>query len=196
MRKFPERTTPFLKYSQRSRNKDTKNSFNEDRADEEIIKLNTSQEVAVDRFHVRNAINGSESEEMGNINQHDPLVIIVKDYDKKMIKTVLENKGQKVGDVLLVNGRPAIVKKRRKKPKPILNHIHTFKGTNGNDDIPQEESNRKMFGRKLLNSRKIVRVKVRAKQRRNMDRMEEKGAGPQAADILPNRKENKLLSLI
>ena len=52
-----------------------------------------------------------------------------------------------------------------------------------------------MFGRKLLNSRKIVRVKVRAKHRGTMDKMEEKEVGPQAADILANRKDNKQLVL-
>jgi hypothetical protein len=99
MRKFPERKTTFQEYTQRNTNEDNKNSSNEDLANKEIIKLNTS---------------GSESEEMGDINKHGPLVIRVKDYDKKLITTVLENKGQKVGDVLLVNGRPVIVKKRRK----------------------------------------------------------------------------------
>ena len=52
-----------------------------------------------------------------------------------------------------------------------------------------------MFGRKLLNSRKKVRVKVRGKHRGTMDKMEEKEVGPQAADILANRKDNKQLVL-
>ena len=137
---------------------------------------------------MRNAINGSESEEMGDINQHDPLVITVKDYDKKSIKQVLGNKEQTVGDVLLVNGRPAIVKKRRTQPKQILKQID-------DDEIPQKESNRKLFGRKLLKSRKIVRVKVRATLRATMDKLEKKGKAHHAADILANRKDNKQLVL-
>ena len=48
---------------------------------------------------------------------NDPIVITVKDYDKKSVHPVLESKEQKVGVVVLVNGKPAIIMKRRKYTK-------------------------------------------------------------------------------
>ena len=41
----------------------------------------------------------------------DHIVITVKDYDKKSINQVLESKEHKVGVVVLVNGKPAMIKR-------------------------------------------------------------------------------------
>ena len=40
-------------------------------------------------------------------------VIIVKNFDKDAINQLLEDKEMKVGEVVLVNGKPAIIKKRK-----------------------------------------------------------------------------------
>ena len=59
------------------------------------------------------------------------VVITVKDYDKKSINQVLKNQGQKVGVVVLVNGKPAIIKKRKTHPEHFLKKkLHTHKNTN------------------------------------------------------------------
>ena len=40
-------------------------------------------------------------------------VIIVQNYDKSALWTLLGNKEMKVGEVVLVNGKPAVIKKRK-----------------------------------------------------------------------------------
>ena len=65
-------------------------------------------------------------------------------YDKQEIKKVLENKAQNVGDIVLINGKPAIIKKRRKYPKT----------------IPRGNKTRQLLSRKLLKKRKKVRGRV------------------------------------
>ena len=126
---------------------------------------------------MKNAVNDSESGDVtisnDDINSHASLVKTVKDFDKKSIKQVLENKEQKVGDVLLVNGRPAIVKKRKKHSQPYEQQMQTFSNTANSEDDPEEQSNRKPFARKLLKTRKIVRVKVRARQGITVDNVQD-----------------------
>ena len=48
------------------------------------------------------------------------IAITVKDYDKRSISKVLENKEQKVDVVVLVNGKPAIIKKRKTYSEQLL----------------------------------------------------------------------------
>ena len=40
-------------------------------------------------------------------------VVIVQNYDKSALWTLLGNKEMKVGEVVLVNGKPAVIKKRK-----------------------------------------------------------------------------------
>ena len=68
----------------------------------------------------------------------------VNNYDKQEIKKVLENKAQNVGDIVLINGKPAIIKKHRKYPKTIQRGNKT----------------RQLLSRKLLKKRKKVRRRV------------------------------------
>jgi len=81
-------------------------------------------------------------------NEADYEVTIVLNYNKEAIRKVLENKEEKVGNIILVNGKPAVIKKRKKYPKNFSNK--------------KISKDRKLFARKLLNNRRIVRVKVRA----------------------------------
>ena len=52
-------------------------------------------------------------------------VIIVQNYDKSALWTLLGNKEMKVGEVVLVNGKPAVIKKRKSNFKK-----HLFNMTN------------------------------------------------------------------
>ena len=47
-------------------------------------------------------------------------VIIVQNYDKSALWTLLGNKEMKVGEVVLVNGKPAVIKKRKSDSKKHL----------------------------------------------------------------------------
>ena len=94
----------------------------------------------------------------------DPIVITVKDYDKKSINQALESKQQKVGVVVLVNGKPAMIKKRKKYPKQFLRRkLQTHRDTTKTVDRSQLKLDRQKFGRKLLSKRKIVRVRAKRK---------------------------------
>ena len=85
----------------------------------------------------------------------NPIVITVKDYEIKSINQILESKEQKVGDVVLVNGKPAIIKKRNIYPELLQKKkLKTHTDTKKSVDWSQEKLNRGMFGRKLLNKRK------------------------------------------
>ena len=58
-------------------------------------------------------------------------VIIVKNFDKDAINQLLEDKEMKVGEVVLVNGKPAIIKKRK---------MITDLNLPGESDIPLQRS--------------------------------------------------------
>ena len=88
-------------------------SSNDDVATKKVTTAITCEEASVNRFHVKNAQNDFDTVNVKTSNDTD-FVKIVKNFDKESIKTVLEKKEQKVGDVLLVNGRPAVVKKRKR----------------------------------------------------------------------------------
>ena len=47
--------------------------------------------------------------------------VVLENYDKETINTMLERKAKQVGDVVLVNGKPAIIKKRVMDIPPLLN---------------------------------------------------------------------------
>ena len=54
-------------------------------------------------------------------------VIIVQNYDKSALWTLLGNKEMKVGEVVLVNGKPAVIKKRKSNfEKHLFNTMMTF----------------------------------------------------------------------
>ena len=54
-------------------------------------------------------------------------VIIVQNYDKSALWTLLGNKEMKVGEVVLVNGKPAVIKKRK---SDLKKHIFNTMMTN------------------------------------------------------------------
>ena len=54
-------------------------------------------------------------------------VIIVQNYDKSALWTLLGNKEMRVGEVVLVNGKPAVIKKRKSDSKK---HIFNTMMTN------------------------------------------------------------------
>ena len=49
--------------------------------------------------------------------------VVLENYDKDILNKMLARKAKKVGDVVLVNGKPAIIKKRvlKSPPLPLLN---------------------------------------------------------------------------
>jgi len=48
------------------------------------------------------------------VNHENENVTVLDNYDKMTIKILLLNKTMKVGEVVLVNGKPALIKRRRK----------------------------------------------------------------------------------
>ena len=47
--------------------------------------------------------------------------VVLENFEKDILNKMLARKGKKVGDVVLVNGKPAIIKKRVLKSPPVLN---------------------------------------------------------------------------
>ena len=47
--------------------------------------------------------------------------VVLENYEKDILNKMLARKAKKVGDVVLVNGKPAIIKKRVLKSPPVLN---------------------------------------------------------------------------
>ena len=45
-------------------------------------------------------------------NRKDDKTEVLENYDKDTLRTMLERRAKQVGDVVLVNGKPAIIKKR------------------------------------------------------------------------------------
>lgn len=115
-----------------------------------------SEEVTVNILHGKNAENSFNPSNVTLLNgegvSHSDVAQIVQDFDQKSILVILANKEQRVGDVVLVNGRPAVIKKRKK--------------SNEENDKSEDnsEKKRKIFARNLLKRQNIVRVKVKAGQ--------------------------------
>ena len=47
--------------------------------------------------------------------------VVLENYDKETLRTMLERRAKQVGDVVLVNGKPAIIKRRPQKMNPNKN---------------------------------------------------------------------------
>ena len=47
--------------------------------------------------------------------------VVLENYDKETLRTMLERRAKQVGDVVLVNGKPAIIKRRPQKITPNKN---------------------------------------------------------------------------
>merc|ERR1719312_559612 len=99
--------------------------------------------------------------------ENGTVALTLENFDKETIKEVLENKEKKVGDVVLVEGRPAVIKKRKtlkKKGRKLkLHHPRKLK-------ILKERKN-STSGGKLTKRR--VRVKVKAKHGISLEDIED-----------------------
>merc|ERR1712106_676956 len=97
---------------------------------------------------------------------NDLLSLVLENFDKMKIKELLENKEKKVGEVVLVEGRPAVIKKRiAGEIMKILSQgrqrqVQTIRTVK----IPRKFQTRLGMFRKANNARRRVRVKVRARQ--------------------------------
>ena len=93
-------------------------------------------------------------------------VIIVQNYDKSALWTLLGNKEMKVGEVVLVNGKPAVIKKRK---SDLKKHIFNTMMTNERSHLKNLQKRirvKKVPGGNLENSEKLNKVKRRDSERK------------------------------
>ena len=99
-------------------------------------------------------------------------VIILQNYDKSALWTLLGNKEMKVGEVVLVNGKPAVIKKRKSDSKK---HIFNKMMTNERSHLKNLQKIRvkNIKGENIENSEKeknVRKVKIRTTQPRALKR--------------------------
>eukprot|EP00092_Neocalanus_flemingeri_P000870 GFUD01000927.1.p1 GENE.GFUD01000927.1~~GFUD01000927.1.p1 ORF type:complete len:333 (+),score=108.99 GFUD01000927.1:311-1309(+) len=121
--------------------------------------------------------------------EHDAIIAlpskVVENFDKDKIRKILEKKEKKVGEIVLVNGRPAVIKKR-------ISHKQTLTGS----DMSDGQKGRKLKNitttsvRQLRNPRRRVRVKVRAKQGISVEDIEDQLVVKQTSDGQNNKKQS------
>ena len=95
-------------------------------------------------------------------------VIILQNYDKSALWTLLGNKEMKVGEVVLVNGKPAVIKKRKSDSKK---HLFNKMMTNERSHLKNLQKIRvkNIKGENIENSEKeknVRKVKIRTTQPR------------------------------
>ena len=99
-------------------------------------------------------------------------VIILQNYDKSALWTLLGNKEMKVGEVVLVNGKPAVIKKRKSDSKK---HLFNKMMTNERSHLKNLQIIRvkNIKGENIENSEKeknVRKVKIRTTQPRALKR--------------------------
>ena len=99
--------------------------------------------------------------------ENGTVALTLENFDKETIKEVLENKEKKVGEVVLVEGRPAVIKKRKtlkKKGRKLkVHHPRKLK-------ILKERKNSTVGGQL---AKRRVRVKVKAKHGISLEDIED-----------------------
>ena len=95
-------------------------------------------------------------------------VIILQNYDKSALWTLLGNKEMKVGEVVLVNGKPAVIKKRK---SDLKKHLFNTMTTNERSQLKNLQKIRvkKITEGNLENSEKVKNVD-KVKRRRVLPR--------------------------
>ena len=95
-------------------------------------------------------------------------VIILQNYDKSALWTLLGNKEMKVGEVVLVNGKPAVIKKRK---SDLKKHLFNTMTTNERSQLKNLQKIRvkKITEGNLENSEKVKNVN-KVKRRRVLPR--------------------------
>ena len=95
-------------------------------------------------------------------------VIILQNYDKSALWTLLGNKEMKVGEVVLVNGKPAVIKKRK---SDLKKHLFNTLTTNKRSQLKNLQKIRvkKITEGNLENSEKVKNVN-KVKRRRVLPR--------------------------
>ena len=61
--------------------------------------------------------------------------VVLENYDTKTLNTMLERKAKQVGDVVLVNGKPAIIKKRAMRISPFINENIRVRPSMRHEDV-------------------------------------------------------------
>ena len=93
-------------------------------------------------------------------------VIIVQNYDKSALWTLLGNKEMKVGEVVLVNGKPAVIKKRK---SDLKKHLFNTMMTNERSHLKNLQKRirvKKVPEGNLENAEKLNKVKRRDSKRK------------------------------
>ena len=105
----------------------------------------------------------------------ESLISILENFDKETLKELLENKEKKVGQVVLVEGRPAVIKRRiagkimkmlSQANEQKMQHLKVIQTPRQLVSIPGRF-------RKAKNARRRVRVKVRARQGISLEDIED-----------------------
>ena len=92
--------------------------------------------------------------------------VVLENYDKETLRTMLERRAKQVGDVVLVNGKPAIIKRRPQKMTPKKNQnvkknrVHIkLKAKSKSDDVKPTRLRRLRAGTRNL--RKVKKLRQR-----------------------------------
>ena len=92
--------------------------------------------------------------------------VVLENYDKETLRTMLERRAKQVGDVVLVNGKPAIIKRRPQKMTPKKNQnvkknrVHIkLKAKSKSDDVKPTRLRRLRAGTRNL--RKVEKLRQR-----------------------------------
>ena len=88
--------------------------------------------------------------------------VVLQNYEKDILNRMLARKAKKVGDVVLVNGKPAIIKKRMLKLKnpPVLNENIKKKRIKIKSEVrPTFHSRRRLLRAKSPQLRKVKKLR-------------------------------------
>jgi len=124
---------------------------------------------------------------------NDLLSLVLENFDKVTIKELLDNKEKKVGDVVLVEGRPAVIKRRIAEDimKTLSQGGERQMQTIRNVKISRKFQTRPGMFRKAKNARRRVRVKVRARQGISVEDIEDQLVAKNTGGIQKYSRDKK-----
>ena len=80
------------------------------------------------------------------------IAVILENFDKPTLRSLLINKERRVGEVILVNGKPAIIRKRRVGPND--------EDDIASDDLVKEKKASLVGGKKIYRSEKLPLIQL------------------------------------